>query len=53
MTRRRIRSSNEYRTTSGADLEHDFSPSADANYYVRVSPFRGTGTYFGNETPIS
>lgn len=36
----------DYRTTAGADLEHDFSPSADANSYVRASGFASTtGTY--------
>jgi hypothetical protein len=36
----------DFRGTAGADLEHDFSPSADANYYVRVSGYyASTGTY--------
>jgi tetratricopeptide (TPR) repeat protein len=43
----------EYRTTPGADLERDFSPSADSNYYVQVSGFSGTsGAYSLSIKPL-
>ena len=37
---------NEYRTTSGADLEKTFNTQPNSIYYVQVSPFAGSsGAY--------